>query len=281
MPVSCQGTPDPTEEIPVTFRDSVNRAIPPSSRPTPRWARLAAVPVVVAAVGLGVWVTGGLLTDDEGVARMLTGAWFGVAGVVVVLAALRWRRLAVPVLAAYAVAVGALGGYLMYSSSVDQVVDEAVVVADATGLEPTSPAPGAGATPSAGGTAAGTPSAGASASAPGAPTAPARAVRIASGGFVSKAHPTSGTAAVIRKADGSLVVTLTNLDTDPGPDLRVYIAAGDGSSLKGGIDLGKLKGNKGTQQYAVPAGVSERDLGAVVIWCRAFSVSFGVAALEA
>jgi hypothetical protein len=185
-----------------------------------------------------------------------------VAGVLALAVAVRRRALAVPVIAAYAVTAAVVGGYLLYSSEVDKVVEEDVVVAG--------PAPGPQPP-----VAAGAPSAGAS-SAP----KPAVPVRLASGSFVSKAHPTSGDAAVVRRPDGSLVVTLTKLDTDPGPDLRVYLVRGDGSKVSGGVDLGALKGNKGTQQYAVPATVADRDLGAVVIWCRAFSVSFGVAALS-
>ena len=50
-----------------------------------------------------------------------------------------------------------------------------------------------------------------------------------------------------------------------------------GGSVKDAVDLGGLKGNKGNQQYDVPAGA---EAGAVVIWCRAFTVAFGTATLE-
>jgi hypothetical protein len=58
--------------------------------------------------------------------------------------------------------------------------------------------------------------------------------------------------------------------------LRVRLAP-DGSfdgGTDGAVDLGALKGNRGDQQYAVPAGV-EIARRTVVIWCRAFSVPFG------
>jgi Electron transfer DM13 len=42
------------------------------------------------------------------------------------------------------------------------------------------------------------------------------------------------------------------------------------------IPIGRLKGNRGNQQYDLPDGVRA---GSVVIWCRAFSVAFGVAEL--
>jgi hypothetical protein len=105
-------------------------------------------------------------------------------------------------------------------------------------------------------------------------------VQVATGRFSSGAHETSGTAELVRKADGSLVVVLRDLDTDPGPDLRVYVA-GQGERVEDGLDLGRLKGNKGTAQYAVPAGTKASDIASVAIWCRAFSVSFGAAELAA
>ena len=43
-------------------------------------------------------------------------------------------------------------------------------------------------------------------------------------------------------------------------------------------DLGGLKGNKGMQQYDVPAGLDR--YATVVIWCRAFTIAFGKADLE-
>jgi Electron transfer DM13 len=91
------------------------------------------------------------------------------------------------------------------------------------------------------------------------------------GTFTSGEHTTTGTARVIRLASGRRVLTLTNFETDAGPDLRVRI---------GDRDLGALKGNKGDQQYDVPDGFKPRGE-RVLIWCRAFSALFGSAQLEA
>ena len=44
--------------------------------------------------------------------------------------------------------------------------------------------------------------------------------------------------------------------------------------------LGTLKGNIGNQQYALPATLELSDAATVVVWCRAFSVSFGAAVLR-
>ena len=233
------------------------RAIPPSPRRVPGRLRLAVVPVVVATVVAGVWVTGGLLTNDEVVAKTATAAWFAVAGCVAVAAALRWRRLAAAVLVSYLLTAVSIGVFLLWSSTVDRVVNEDVVVAQAAA--PSTAAPGHSQPP---------------------PRAGGPRL-LAAGAFRSGEHTTTGVARLLERPDGGQAVTLTALSTSPGPDLRVYLARGDGRSVAGAVDLGRLKGNKGTQQYAVPATVDGRGYGAVLIWCRAFSVPFGVATLTA
>ncbi len=217
--------------------------------------RLAAVPVVVVAVAAGVWLAGAVLTEDATIAMVLTGLWFGLAGAVALFVGWRWRPLAFPVVGAFLVTATILGGYLLFSSTVDKVVNEDVVAApprvSATGSSSASP----------------------SASASSAPSAP---VQIASGRFMTQAHETSGLASLIEQPTGDRVVTLTRFKTDPGPDLRVYLVPDPRGSVKDAVDLGGLKGNKGNQQFDVPA---DAEAGAVVIWCRAFTVAFGTASL--
>ena len=239
--------------------------VPPATTRLPRTLVIAAGPLVVAVVLAGVWVTGGLLTDDEPVARRLMGGWFAVAAVAAVVAALRWRALALPVLAACFATIGLVGGYLLVTSSVDRVVDEEV---SAAAKQP-----------------AAQPSAGRGVASPApvspAPASPAPAspvdVAVASGDFTDGAHPTSGTATLVDRPDGTRVLTLTGFATDPGPDLRVMLTPdAAGADVERAADLGRLKGNKGDQQYDVPGG---SPAGAVVIWCRAFTVAFGTAPL--
>ena len=45
------------------------------------------------------------------------------------------------------------------------------------------------------------------------------------------------------------------------------------------VDLGSLKGNKGNQNYPIPADVDLSDLTSLSIWCDRFDVSFGAAEL--
>ena len=84
-----------------------------------------------------------------------------------------------------------------------------------------------------------------------------------------------------RLADGRRFATLTGFATSPGPDLRVRLVPGDSAAgdAAGTVDLGALKGNRGDQQYAIPAGVRVAGR-TLLIWCRAFSAPFGSARLS-
>jgi hypothetical protein len=227
----------------------------PSARRRAPSALLAA-PAVAAIVLTGVWVAGGVITDDYRASMGLTAAWFAISGAACVLVARRRRALRIPVIAAYLVTAGAVGAYLGATTLRDDVVHERVITA--------APAP-----------------APARAAAPGA-RPPAGPVEVARGRFRPHEHATAGTARVIRDTDGRRHLTLTSFSTSPGPDLRVRLVPGDSSDggAEGAIDLGALKGNRGDQQYTLPRGADPRGR-TVVIWCRAFSAPFGSAALAA
>ena len=100
------------------------------------------------------------------------------------------------------------------------------------------------------------------------------------GTFAGLAHPTDGVARVVEAGSGR-VLTLTDFETDPGPDLYVYIAPGQtsGEDIAGATQLARLKGNVGNQQYELPSELDTSSGATVVIWCRAFTVSFGAAQL--
>lgn len=120
------------------------------------------------------------------------------------------------------------------------------------------------------------------------PAEPTEPTTLATGEFISHEHGTAGTVRILELPDGSRVLRIENLDTDNGPDLKVWLADApviDGPSgwfvFDDGeyVDLGSLKGNKGSQNYAIPADVDLTDLTSVTIWCDRFSVSFGAAEL--
>ena len=120
------------------------------------------------------------------------------------------------------------------------------------------------------------------------PAANDAATTLSTGQFISHEHGTEGTVRILELADGSRVLRIEDLDTDNGPDLKVWLTDApviDGPSgwlvFDDGqyVDLGSLKGNKGSQNYAIPADVDLSDLTSVTIWCDRFSVSFGAAEL--
>src|SRR5688572_20614627 len=83
---------------------------------------------VVALVLFGVWVAGGVITDNFHVAAVLTGAWFAVAGLAALVAGRRVRRLRAGVWGGYALTAAAVSVYLGVSMFRDRVADERVVV---------------------------------------------------------------------------------------------------------------------------------------------------------
>ncbi|GAQ68044.1 MULTISPECIES: DM13 domain-containing protein [Streptomyces] len=111
---------------------------------------------------------------------------------------------------------------------------------------------------------------------------------LARGELISHEHTTSGTVKLVRLADGSHVLRLENLDTSNGPDLRVWLTDAPVKEGKAGwhvfddgtyVSLGKLKGNKGSQNYALPSDVDPSRYTSLSIWCDRFDVSFGAAEL--
>jgi hypothetical protein len=116
---------------------------------------------------------------------------------------------------------------------------------------------------------------------PGGPVGP-RA--LAGGSFHSVAHETRGTATILT-VDGKRVLRLTDFATSNGPDVRVYlVAAADAADNEtvtkaGFVEVGKLKGNQGDQNYDVPADLDLNQYRAVTIWCARFGVNFATAPL--
>ena len=111
------------------------------------------------------------------------------------------------------------------------------------------------------------------------------ATTLASGSFRSLEHETSGQVLVLELPDGSRSLRLEDLHTLNGPDLHVYLSrlSGNLDARSYGmqfVDLGKLKGNVGSQNYSLPGHLDLSSFRSVVIWCKRFSVGFAVAALE-
>ena len=104
-------------------------------------------------------------------------------------------------------------------------------------------------------------------------TVPSPPARISSGTLRGIDHRAAGAAAIYRLSDGTAFVRLEDIDVQNGPDYVLYLVPGNDRRAPGaGVSLGDLKGNQGTQNYAVPAAVALDGPQTVLIWCRAFAV---------
>ncbi len=120
------------------------------------------------------------------------------------------------------------------------------------------------------------------------PAAASQVQAVARGSFkdADAFHRGSGTATIYRTPDGSEVLRLEDLNVTNGPALHVVLSThpdperSEQVKQAGYADLGDLKGNRGNQNYPIPAGVDTSIHKSVVIYCYPFAVVFSVATLE-
>jgi len=96
-------------------------------------------------------------------------------------------------------------------------------------------------------------------------------------------HFGEGTARLIETSPDTWVVRLEDFAVRNGPDLYVYLSPSADGYAPGAIEIGRLKADRGNQNYAVPAGILDDPDGvaSVVIWCKQFSHLFATAPLAA
>jgi len=106
-----------------------------------------------------------------------------------------------------------------------------------------------------------------------------------SGSFVGadRIHQAGGLASIITQGAQS-ILRFENFSVTNGPQLRVYLSTTENPTNRDGlgdfIDLGKLKGNVGNQNYIIPDDVDLSQYNSVVIYCKPFHVVFGSASLR-
>lgn len=103
-------------------------------------------------------------------------------------------------------------------------------------------------------------------------------------GEVDRVHKGEGNATVYRIGD-RLVLRLDPFTVTNGPDLYVYLSghavprSSEQLHQNGALELGRLKGNIGSQNYDLPADVNLSAFKSAVIYCRRFRVIFSTAEL--
>ncbi len=118
-------------------------------------------------------------------------------------------------------------------------------------------------------------------------TAAAQDLVKAAGNFrdADSFHKGSGNAIIYELSTGERILRIDEFRVTNGPDLRVLLANTPDPESHGDLDdagyveLGKLKGNVGAQNYDIPDSVSLSDVQSVVIYCKPFRVVFTVATL--
>jgi hypothetical protein len=215
-------------------------------------APLVALGVLIALLG-GLWVAAGLLAPTYLTSIVFGVVWFVIASVLLGRAVKRRPDLRWWVRGTFLATAALCTAAFAWTSLRDKTVNETVPV--------------------------GVP-ASAAAAKKGGPKKPQN-IALAAGPFkVADEGSAKGTATVVRRASGDRVLTLTHFAVNNGPDLRVYLAPGDGKDVGKHIDLGGLKGNKGNQKYDVPGSADIGRYRTVVIWCRSFTVAFARATLR-
>lgn len=77
-----------------------------------------------------------------------------------------------------------------------------------------------------------------------------------------------------------------DFEVGPGPKFHVYLVPKENIRSSGDlgdamyVDLGRLRAFKGSQKYAIPAGLNLADFKSVVVWCEQFSVLISPADLK-
>ncbi|GAB4114349.1 MAG: hypothetical protein Fur005_05090 [Roseiflexaceae bacterium] len=114
---------------------------------------------------------------------------------------------------------------------------------------------------------------------------PSEPLLLHQGVFIAGSVPgdrAEGRALIYQLTDGSRIVRLEDFSTTNGPDLFVTLHTGGNPERDTGeyLVLERLKGNQGNQNYSIPVTVDLSQYRSVVIWCRAFDVTFGYALFE-
>lgn len=97
---------------------------------------------------------------------------------------------------------------------------------------------------------------------------------VSTGTFEGREHPGSGTVELVTDGDQTFVHFADDFETDNGPDLYAAVIV-NGER----VELDRLSGNRGSQNYELPADVDATAVESVQVWCKRFDVVFTEAAV--
>ncbi len=66
------------------------------------------------------------------------------------------------------------------------------------------------------------------------------------------------------------------------PDVRVYLSPDKAGNveIEGVVDFGRVNSFSGQLSYNIPEAIPVQEIGSLVVYCKVYSVTFGVAVLE-
>lgn len=99
---------------------------------------------------------------------------------------------------------------------------------------------------------------------------------------VIQGHEAGGEVELEDSSQGQFVNLINYWVAEGAPDVWIYLSpdeAGD-VTVDGVINLGELAEFSGNTRLEIPKGSSTQDLRSLVVYCKAYTVTFGVAVLE-
>lgn len=89
-------------------------------------------------------------------------------------------------------------------------------------------------------------------------------------------HRSSGNVTLVKTTTGNYIRLEDDFSVTSGPDLHVYV----GDTNKPLREIAELKGNRGGQNYQLPADLDPTSFSTVWIYCKAFVTNFAKADLK-
>ena len=223
--------------------------------------RLIPALVLATVLGMGSLVLQRWVAETRDAAIVMVAIWFAIVGGAALVYTSSRPELRTPVLGMFALVLGGTVAIGYLTGFKDNEVNEDVVMANERVADEERDSALAGA----------------SADTSERPEGP---VELAKGMFEGvDGHTASGSATVVRTADGARTVTFTGFEVDPGPGVVVWLTR-DESNLDDRIELGGLKGNVGDQAYEIPGDADLTNYDTVVLYCTPFTVRIAVAPLS-
>ena len=99
---------------------------------------------------------------------------------------------------------------------------------------------------------------------------------------IIRGHEASGEVVLENSSEGEVLHLKNYWIAGGAPDVRIYLSPDERGKVKveGAIDFGRVSAFSGDVSYAIPKDRPARQMRTVVVYCKVYSVTFGVAVLE-